>query len=275
MLKGRSSLIFMIISAVCLGLSVILVLFAAGLAKNDVPTLSAKEEDTTSIPPPDVTTAPPVRSDPTDVRDESPSDEIPKSKILLVEPIMQLPELPNGCEIVALATVLNYLGLDVDKNELARDYLPCGEVGKTAPDVAYVGDPTSDKTGTAFGCLAPVITRCANKFFEDNGAGYYAVNLTGTPLSELKEYIADGIPVIIWTTLNMSKSPVATTWNINGTKYSWLEYSHCTVLSGYSPIRYIFSDPLYGFDGYAPDKVEAAYKSQYMQAVVILEKPIE
>ncbi|MBR5453264.1 MAG: C39 family peptidase [Clostridia bacterium] len=272
MQKGRFSLIFMIISIVCLCLAIVLVLFAASLAKNNM-ALSAQTEETAAAEtaaPEKATDTEPIYSN----TNEPISDEIPKNKLLRVEPIMQKPELPNGCEIVALATVLRYLGFDIDKSEFARDYLPCGEVGKVAPDVAYVGDPTSDKTGTAFGCLAPVITRCANQFFEDNEADYYAVNLTGTPLSELKEYVTDGIPVIMWTTLKMYKSPIATTWNINGTKYTWLEYSHCSVLSGYTTDRYIFSDPLYGIAGYPADKVEAAYKSQYMQAVAILKKPI-
>lgn len=44
-----------------------------------------------------------------------------------VEPILQLPELPTGCEITSLATVLNYYGYDISKTQLADEYLECGD----------------------------------------------------------------------------------------------------------------------------------------------------
>ena len=40
-----------------------------------------------------------------------------------VKYVSQYPSLPNGCEITSLATVLNYYGFNVTKDELARDYL--------------------------------------------------------------------------------------------------------------------------------------------------------
>ena len=180
--------------------------------------------------------------------------------------------MPNGCEVVSLVTVLNHLDFHVDKMEFNEKYIPHGEVGKVAPDQYYVGDPTIGKPGTGFGCLAPVITRAANAFFEDENADYYAVNLTGTPLEELCEYVANGTPVIIWSTLEMRKSPITATWNINGTKYTWLTYSHCTVLVGYASNHYIFADPKYGTKIHSKEKTEAAYHAQYMQAVAIFEK---
>lgn len=44
-----------------------------------------------------------------------------------VEPVLQLPELPTGCEITSLATILNYYGYDISKTQLADEYLECGD----------------------------------------------------------------------------------------------------------------------------------------------------
>ena len=276
MQNGRTSLIFMIVSIVCLCASVIFVLFTLGLRKSNI-TISAQEDAKETSLSFNNDNSEDIHSDSPsfDNNTEEGNSEIPKHHLLPIVTFLQMPELPNGCEIVSLATVLRYLGFDIDKKEFARDYLPCGPVGTTAPDVAYVGDPTSSKSGTAYGCLAPVITRVANKFLRDNEADYYAVNLTGTPLCELKEYVANGIPVIMWTTLEMRKSQITATWTIDGTKYTWLTYSHCTVLTGYTANDYIFADPLYDLVSYSADKVESAYKAQYMQAVAILPKIVK
>lgn len=38
--------------------------------------------------------------------------------------VLQLPELPTGCEVTALTMILNYYGLDVGKVEVAENALP-------------------------------------------------------------------------------------------------------------------------------------------------------
>ena len=40
-----------------------------------------------------------------------------------MENILQNPELPTGCESVALTMVLKYLGFDFEKTTIADDYL--------------------------------------------------------------------------------------------------------------------------------------------------------
>ena len=267
------STVLLIISFVCLAMSIVILSFALTL-KNSAPSLGAASLDTTptqnttdsyiQIPTEETTVA--------EIPETIEPKETPKKSAIDITPINQDPEMPNGCEVVSLVTVLNFHGFEVDKLEFNEKYIPHGTVGKVAPDMYYVGDPTIGKPGTGFGCLAPVITRAANAFFKDENADYYAVNLTGTPLEELCEYVASGIPVIIWSTLEMRKSPITATWNINGTKYTWLTYSHCTVLSGYTNTHYIFADPKYGIKAYSKDKTDAAYHAQYMQAVAIFEK---
>ena len=43
--------------------------------------------------------------------------------------ILQMPELPTGCEITALTMMLNYYGYTVDKTVMASDYLPVRSAG--------------------------------------------------------------------------------------------------------------------------------------------------
>ena len=273
MQKFSKPTILLIISFTCLAMSVVILGFALTIKNGGTP-IDAASVDTTAADKDTDVQEQTTSAETTAVPDTVPSetDESPSKMNIEVTPIPQDPEMPNGCEVVSLVTVLNHLGFDVDKMEFNEKYVPHGDVGKVAPDQYYVGDPTIGKPGTGFGCLAPVITRAANAFFEDEGADYYAVNLTGTPLDELCEYVAHGTPVIIWATLEMRNSPITATWNINGTKYTWLTYSHCTVLSGYTNTHYIFADPKYGTSAYSKTKVEAAYHAQYMQAVAIFEK---
>ena len=71
----------------------------------------------------------------------------------------QLPELPTGCEVTSLTMVLNYLGYDADKTDIAANYLEKGDYPDANPNTTFVGTPF-DKA--SYGCFAPVITDCAS-----------------------------------------------------------------------------------------------------------------
>ena len=86
-----------------------------------------------------------------------------------VEPILQLPELPTGCEITSLATVLNYYGYDISKTQLADEYLECGEVGDTDPNEKFIGSPYDIHS---CGCFSNVIADAAKSFSEKNGCNF-------------------------------------------------------------------------------------------------------
>ena len=75
-----------------------------------------------------------------------------------VEPVLQLPELPTGCEITSLVTVLNYYGYDISKTQLADEYLECGEVGDTDPNEKFIGSPYDIHS---CGCFSNVIADAA------------------------------------------------------------------------------------------------------------------
>ncbi len=154
--------------------------------------------------------------------------------------ISQLPELPTGCEVTSLTMVLNYLGSNADKLEIVREYLPKEDLVKDEQDVLYgpdfryifPGDPEND---TSFGCFAPCITETADKYLKEKNAVYSANDISGTSFYDLFDYIAEDIPVIIWSTMNLLDTQYEISWRTNaGEIMSWPKNEHCVVLSGYS-----------------------------------------
>ena len=85
------------------------------------------------------------------------------SKYIKTDTILQLPELPTGCEITSLTMLLNHIGFDVSKHVLADNYLPKGEYRASNFNKVFVGDPHSTY---AYGCYAPVIVKAAKKYLE-------------------------------------------------------------------------------------------------------------
>lgn len=183
-----------------------------------------------------------------------------------VENIMQEPELPTGCEITALTIVLNYLGYEVDKLTMADEYLPQGEIGKTHPDEAFIGNPRS---AYSYGANAPVLIKAANAYFEDVSGKHKIYNVSTDNLDSLLEYINDGYPVIIWATIGMKASYPSTKWTINGEPFQWTAPFHCMVLIGYTEDTYIIADPLQGIVEYDKDLVQKRYSEIGNQALVI------
>ena len=186
-----------------------------------------------------------------------------------VKYISQLPNLPTGCEITSLTTVLNYLGFDVTKETMADEYLEKGAIGTVDFREAFVGNPYDDHS---YGCYAPVIVKTANKYLSENKSDLRAYDMSGKNLTELYKYVCEGKPVVIWNTTKMNQEPFyTTTWNINGKNIRWLCGEHCMVLIGFDLDRnvVIVSDPMVGKVEYDRELFEKRYIQFFKQAVVI------
>ncbi len=149
--------------------------------------------------------------------------------------ICQWPELPTGCEVVSLATVLNYYGLDVSAGYLADNCLPTNENMVQLGDFRYefIGNPYNS---SGFGCLAPCIERTAyNYFSENNITEYVSVDITGVAPKKLYNLIAQDIPVIVWVTTGWVTPYIDASWEgIDGKIIDWLFPEHCLVLTGFN-----------------------------------------
>lgn len=182
--------------------------------------------------------------------------------------LLQNPELPTGCEVTSLASLLCHFGFDVDKTELADSYLPKGEIGLTSPETAFVGDP---KSSESYGCFAPVIVKCANSYLEIIDADCKAYNTTGASLDSLFCEIEKSNPVLVWTTMFLAESFVSKVWNINGTDIPWLANEHCVVLTGFDKnegVVYVM-DPLRGNVKYNLELFNKRYEELGKQSVII------
>ncbi len=181
----------------------------------------------------------------------------PDEALLEVENILQLPYLPNGCEVVSLAIALQYhFGIEIDPVWLSDTYMPQGPLGQVNPEHTYAGDPK----GNGFGCYVPCLQVTAGLYLQEAGyRSYAAKNLTGSSMEELEAWVAGGTPVILWATIDMEPSVVAREWEFDGHTVCWNSGSHCVVLSGYTQDTSIICDPLEGVVEYDRQDVIDAY----------------
>ena len=151
----------------------------------------------------------------------------------------QVPELPTGCEVTSLTMVLNYLGYDADKTDIAANYLEKGDYPDANPNTTFVGTPF-DKA--SYGCFAPVITDCANLY------GAPAVNISGASIDQFCQYVENGQPVIVWATMNMESTDYGSSVWIakDGQLVIWPGMEHCLVMIGFDSAKneVYMADPL-------------------------------
>ena len=208
--------------------------------------------------------------EPTEVeQQENTLDDIDIYEISNLECILQNPELPTGCEVTSLDIVLQYLGFNIDKCDLSDNYLPKCKIGTDTPYNAFLGNP---RDSHSYGCYSPVIVSCCNDYFSQNGIyNYEAADISGLEFEELFEYVCNDTPVIVWGTTYMSEPYESTTWNINGSNFTWKASEHCMVLYGFNLEENIvcISDPLVGNTKYNLDVFKDRYNKMYKQAVII------
>lgn len=193
-----------------------------------------------------------------------------KTMQLPVEYISQLPELPTGCEITSLATVLNYLGYSVDKEYLAEYYLNKIDDLSGSFNNNFIGSPW-DENG--WGCFAPAIVNSANKYLSDIGSNKKAYNISGSSIKQLFAEVQNGNPVIVWITTALDEKTTFTDIEMdNGHIFRWPSNEHCVVLIGYdlnSPQTVTLSDPMVGIVDRPYSKFNSRYNELSKRAVVI------
>lgn len=202
---------------------------------------------------------------------ESDFDTVPRSAYINVPFVDQNPELPTGCEITSLTEVLNYYGFNVDKEYMAKNYLPMSEIAKPGCFIEYfLGSPWKSNGS---GCFAPAVIKAANNFFRDNNANLSAYSMSYSSVERLFEQIAEGCPVIVWTCFDYDIEQITYTLITydDGSSFYWPSYEHCVVLSGYDLDKntVTLADPTYGIVEQDIDEFEAYYKKFFYQAVVI------
>lgn len=194
--------------------------------------------------------------------------QLPETMYLDVPEVLQNPELPTGCESVALTMALMFEGFDLAKTTIAREFLIYNQETDNMA-VGYIGDPFSYEGA---GCFAPAIAGTATCFFEDQGYDYVAYDISDTEFEELLSYVAIGRPVIIWGTMYMDEPDFTdTVTEYNGKVYRWYMQEHCMVLSGYDlkTQTVVINDPLEGIVTRDLSEFQAIYEKTGQNAVVL------
>ncbi|WP_368145390.1 C39 family peptidase [Collinsella aerofaciens] len=191
----------------------------------------------------------------------------PNSVVLNVPCTMQNPELPTGCESVALTNALNYYGFGLGKTVIADAYMP-----KSSWDfvTAFLGNPHSASNGNCIS--APGLTNTANSFLISSGSSLRAYDVTGTGFYDLYSYLEAGHPVIIWSTIGMQNlGSCYATQAYGGRVYRTYTNSHTVVLRGFNRSlgTVYIADSLAGYVSNSAQRIASLYTQRGAQAVVI------
>jgi len=185
---------------------------------------------------------------------------------LRVENILQKPDLPNGCEVVSLAIVLNYYGYDISPMELYDGFMPKSPYDTGDPWESFVGDATD----RGVGCYSPCLTFTGNSYLSSVSSELSARDVSGESFEYYKELVRSGVPVIIWGMKDMVPDTRVYYENtVNGNFVQWYKKSHCMVLIGFTEDTYIFCDPLRGIREYSAAAVERCFDINYRQACAV------
>lgn len=206
----------------------------------------------------------------------APQEPLPPADVLLdVRAIPQYPTYPTGCESVTAVMALQYAGISITVDDFIDKHLVCdnynfywmdGVLHGPDPYSVFVGDPRSEYS---YGCMAPVIENALRSCV---GNKKEIINTTGRSLSDLcATYIDQGIPVILWATMEMLPVQEGTQWHLpNGKLFTWPSGEHCLLLIGYNDTAYFFNDPMHGKTVvYDKTIVEQRYRSLNKQSIVI------
>lgn len=195
---------------------------------------------------------------------------------LPVPEVMQLPQLPNGCEATSLAALLQYRGIPANKIDLAYGYIPredftesrYGSIGPD-PERAYAGDPATD---SGYYCFAAPLAQGANRYLHELGSSMHAFNVTGVTEEGLRQYIHGGDPVVVWITLDLSEPYIiGAAWLIGNTGRVYEPYAnlHCVVLMGWGRDICTLMDPLQGICTVDKRTFLACFEQMGRRALVI------
>lgn len=168
--------------------------------------------------------------------------------------ILQLPELPTGCESTAAAMLLQAYGYSYTKEEVA-DALPKqnletvdGQLYGPDPHEVFIGNPYSS---SGFGVYSEPLADTMQMLIDEAGGGATVRLLTGGTEQDILDAVDAGQPVCIWATMYMEPSLVGnSSWYLirdgvyTDEVYEWLGNEHCLVLVDYDDTTVTVHDPL-------------------------------
>lgn len=206
-----------------------------------------------------------------------PEDKQKTAEMLLDVPFihqLEEPSLINGCEVTALAMLLNYYAIDVDKNTLAKqiEHVPLNYDSdlKGDPNQGFVGSMTDEVL--AMGVFVPPIERLAKKYITEN---QQIVASTKTDLSDLLQQVAHGNPVWVLGSLDfvIPQEEDFISWETPTGNYQVTPLIHSGVIVGFDQKNIYINDPLYAKNrAIERQQFEATFNAMGKQSLYIIEK---
>ncbi len=199
-----------------------------------------------------------------------------KSVYITVPTVLQLPELPHGCEITSATAILRSYGYKASKTVMADKYLPKApftvknrKLYGPDPYKAYAGDPRKDPGG--FFTYAPPVVAAVNQYIDDEDGVERAIDMSGSTKEEIFAQLNRGIPVVVWVTLDLSKPVRSYSWYINGTDEKFIApiNLHAVVLHGYNEEKVFAMNPLKGEITYDIEAFFDSYNALGSHALII------
>jgi len=181
-------------------------------------------------------------------------ENLPSASSIEAEMVLQEPELPTGCESVALTMALETMGYDLEKTDIANNYLIYDSSNFAT---GFAGSPFNY---SGAGIFPPGLIATANRFLQEKNSQAQARDISGSSFEDLYTYIAGGYPVIMWTTMYFDAPDFTELYaEHNGRSYQWYNNEHCVLVCGYDleANTLTIMDPLQG--EVAIDIQEAAY----------------
>lgn len=195
---------------------------------------------------------------------------------LSVPLILQLPELPRGCEVTSLAMLFKHAGKDISKMQLAKevkkDTTPYskdarGRITYGNPYDGFVGDMYNSKK-EGYAVYHGPIAELATKYFDSR-----VIDLTGIDFEDMLYFVAKGYP--IWIVTNATYDILPDNWfEIWHTPTGIVKITrrqHSVVITGYDEQYIYINDPLYGQPNrkIPRSKFKAAWEQMGNQAIII------
>ncbi|MBP3041032.1 C39 family peptidase [Bacillaceae bacterium Marseille-Q3522] len=163
-------------------------------------------------------------------------------KWLDVPLIRQRPELPTGCEAVALTMALHYYGINVDKQTIV-DQMPRDNTPVTRNEDGSVktwGDPEAGFIGDPYGNGITINPNPLKKVLNHYRSG--GIALYGEEFRVIENYVVNGKPVLVWFTIS-HEMPTPRFWKTpEGKMISSPRPLHCIVVTGVADECVYFND---------------------------------
>lgn len=196
---------------------------------------------------------------------------IPSPNVLLDAPlVLQLPELPRGCEVTALTMLIQQAGQKANKMELAKEIktIPFEANGlRGNPNDGFVGNIyTFNKPG--LGVYHGPIANLAKKYL-----GNKVVDLTGDQWKSVESQLNKGRAVWVITNSTFHRlpknDPYWYTWKTREGLIRVTYKEHSVLVTGYGPNSVYVNDPLNGVKNMELDKNAfiAAWEQMGSQAI--------